>query len=105
MATISPSNCSVETETTIAAQHEQQQKLNVYENTKDAINECIKQLNEFTSALNEVCNRANSVALALQSLECFVTPEVIGSSLHFKEPKKIFDSTGHLCEVSHTLCE
>lgn len=86
----------------------QQQKSsgnNVYESTKLAINECIKQLNEFTNSLNEACNRANLLAHSLQSLENVATPEVIGSSMHHKAPKNIFDSSEHLCEVSHTLCE
>lgn len=91
--------------TSSSTTQQQQQKSNVYETTKFAINECIKQLNEFTNSLNEVCNRANLVALSLQSLENVVSPEVIGSSVHFKAQKNIFDSTGHLCEVSHTLCQ
>lgn len=83
-----------------------QQKSNnddVYEGKKLAVDECIKQLNEFTNSLNEVCHRANSLALSMQSLENVISPEVIGSSMHFRAPKNIFDSTGHLCEIVHTM--
>ena len=114
MAAISSNNSSSSTAMPTHApqeskQEEQQQQKssgnNVYESTKLAINECIKQLNEFTNSLNEVCNRANLLAHSLQSLENVATPEVIGSSMYLKAPKNIFDSAEHLCEVSHTLCE
>lgn len=116
MAAISSNNSSSSTampthapqENKHQQQEQQQQKSsgnNVYESTKLAINECIKQLNEFTNSLNEVCNRANLLAQSLQSLENVATPEVIGSSTYLKAPKNIFDCSAHLCEVSHSLQE
>lgn len=111
MAAISSNNSSSSTAMPTHAPQESKQEEqkssgnNVYESTKLAINECIKQLNEFTNSLNETCNRANLLAHSLQSLENVATPEVVGSSMHLKAPKNIFDSAEHLCEVSHTLCE
>lgn len=87
------------------APQQQSSHSGTYEGTKHAINECIKQLNEFTNSVNEVCNRANLFVHSLQALENVASPEVIGSSMNLKSPKKIFDSTGHLCEIFHTLSE
>jgi hypothetical protein len=71
---------------------------NLYENKRIIISESIKHFNDFTNSLNDVCARAKVLANSLQSLEDIAVPEAIGSFTFLKQPKRIFDSTGHLLE-------
>lgn len=75
----------------------------VYDNKKFAINECLKQFNDLTNALNEVCNQANMFGRCLQSLEELTMPEIVGQ----KRVKKIysakFNRSAHLVDSLDTF--
>lgn len=74
-------------------------KHDIYDNTKFAINECLKQFNDFTNCINEVCNQASLFGRSLQSLEDIALPEIVGAqqlkltqSRQFKNSAYLMDS-------------
>lgn len=80
-------------------------KFHSYENTKFAINECLKQFSEFTNAINEVCNQASVFGRSLQSLEEMSAPEIIGSQQVQLIPLNKFKNTPLLLDSLDTFCK
>ncbi|CRK86659.1 CLUMA_CG000495, isoform A [Clunio marinus] len=67
-------------------------------NTTNAVETCLKQFDEFTNSLNEVCNQASLLSRSLKSLEEFVMPEIIGRENVEKMPSSNFKSSEHLMD-------
>lgn len=74
-------------------------ELDIYQNTKLAIDESLKQFSDFSKLIEEVCNQARLIGRSLQSLEDVVVPEIIGqkqvrkvSSRKFKNNALLMDS-------------
>lgn len=55
-----------------------QPRSEIYETTKNAIDECLKQFNGLTNSLNEVCNQASLLGRSLTALEDMTFPENVG---------------------------
>lgn len=84
----------------ITKQFKNSYKHDIYENTKFSINECLKQFNEFTNCLNEVCNQASLLGRSLQSLDDIVIPEVIGATqTKLLNRSKRFESSAYLMDA------
>jgi hypothetical protein len=77
--------------------------VNIFSNTTNSINECLKQFNDFTFAINEVCNQASMFGRSLQSLEDLTIPEIIGGEQAKKTPSKKFKSGAHLTDSLDTF--
>jgi hypothetical protein len=87
-------------------QEQPKEKQNKFEIKRSAISECIEKIEEFTSALKEVCSKSDQMVSSLHVLERLAVPEVIGSPVNMKMPKKqIFDNTGYLIERLNTFNE
>jgi hypothetical protein len=75
-----------------------------YQSTKLAISECLKQFNDFTNCMNEVCNQANLLGRSLQSLEELAMPELIGrDQVTMKSQPNIFKKSTHLADSLDTF--
>lgn len=78
-------------------------KVDAFEAKKSAINECLKQFNDFCAALNELCNRASLFAQSMESLGEMAMPESIGVTLRPKIKVKKFKCDAHLLDSLNTV--
>lgn len=78
-------------------------KTEIYENTKAAINDCLKQFNSLTNSLNDVCNQASLLGKSLQSLEEFTIPEIVGDEQVKKVPSRKFKYSAPLTDALDTF--
>lgn len=76
--------------------------VDIYAETTNAINESLKQFNDFTAAINEVCKQASIFGRSLQSLEDITVPEVVGgeqAQIQLKKPSsQKFTNSAHLSD-------
>lgn len=74
----------------------------MFAKTTSSINECLSQFNDFTFAINEVCNQASMFGRSLQVLEDMTVPEIIGEQQKIMHPKK-FKNSSHLTDSLDTF--
>lgn len=77
----------------------------IFANTTNSINECLKQFNDFTYAINEVCNQASMFGRSLQSLEEMKNPEIIGGAQTNMIPSTRMNGSAHLTDSLDTFAK
>lgn len=84
-------------------QPSQSSSFNWYDNTDSAINDCLKQFNDLTTALNDVCNLANNLGRSLEALEYMTIPEIIAGEQVKKTPTPKFKHGAALSDSLDTF--